>query len=115
MPGALDGPGENRRRPGQAPACIVDYKAAVRWLHYFAADLPGDAGKIIANGTSAGGALSALMGASGNHPDYEPYLREIGAADAPPLRPLTGNWTPSSARPLKTWPRRFRLTSTAWT
>lgn len=72
MPGALDGPGEDRRRPGQAPACIVDYKAAVRWLHYFAADLPGDAGKIIANGTSAGGALSALMGASGNHPDYEP-------------------------------------------
>ena len=32
-------------------------------------------------GTSAGGALSALAGATGNHPDYEPYLREIGVAE----------------------------------
>ena len=110
MPGGLDEPGEDHRHPdqantifqalrrgyvvsapairgrsqtdGQAPACIVDYKAAVRWLHHFSNDLPGDTGKIIANGTSAGGAISALMGATGNHPDYEPYLQEIGAADA---------------------------------
>ena len=59
---------------GKAPACIVDYKAAVRFLRYFTTDLPGDKNKIITNGTSAGGALSALMGASGNHPDYEPWL-----------------------------------------
>lgn len=110
MPGASDEPKEDRHHPGQAnavfralqhgyvvaapairgrsqaggqaPACIVDYKAAVRWLHCFARDLPGDETKIITNGTSAGGAISALMGAAGNHPDYEPYLREIGAADA---------------------------------
>ncbi len=67
---------------GKAPACIVDYKAAVRFLRYFTTDLPGDKNKIITNGTSAGGALSALMGASGNHPDYEPWLQEVGAADA---------------------------------
>lgn len=67
---------------GKAPACIVDYKAAVRFLHFFAGQLPGDEGKIITNGTSAGGALSALMGATGNHPDYEPYLKELGAAEA---------------------------------
>lgn len=67
---------------GKAPACIVDYKAAVRYLHYFAKDLPGDENKIITNGTSAGGALSSLMGATGNHPDYEPYLKELGAAEA---------------------------------
>lgn len=67
---------------GKAPACIIDYKAAVRWLRHFAADLPGDEGKIITNGTSAGGALSALMGATGDHPDYAPYLAAIGAADA---------------------------------
>ena len=66
---------------GQAPACIADYKAAVRWLRHFAEDLPGDQEKIITNGTSAGGALSALMGATGNHPDYSPYLEEIGAAE----------------------------------
>ena len=67
---------------GKAPACIVDYKAAVRFLRFFTKDLPGDKNKIITNGTSAGGALSALMGASGNHPDYEPWLQELGAADA---------------------------------
>lgn len=65
---------------GKAPACIVDYKAAVRYLRHFAEDVPGDVEKIITNGTSAGGALSSLMGATGNHPDYEVYLDEIGAA-----------------------------------
>lgn len=66
---------------GKAPACVVDYKAAVRYLRHFAKDLPGDVEKIITNGTSAGGALSSLMGATGNHPDYEEYLSEIGAAE----------------------------------
>lgn len=67
---------------GKAPACIVDYKAAVRYLHYFSEELPGDENKIITNGTSAGGALSSLMGAAGNHPDYLSYLNELGAAPA---------------------------------
>lgn len=72
-----------RGRPGgKAPACIVDYKAAIRWLHFFADVLPGDESKIITNGTSAGGALSALMGATGDHPDYAPYLEAVGAAEA---------------------------------
>ncbi|MGN0974368.1 MAG: subtype B tannase [Gemmiger sp.] len=71
-----------RTRPGgHAPACIVDYKAAVRWLHHFAAELPGDETRIITNGTSAGGALSALMGATGDHPDYLPELEALGAAE----------------------------------
>jgi len=68
---------------GKAPAAIVDLKAAVRYLRFNDARMPGDAQKIISNGTSAGGALSALLGASGNHPDYEPYLKALGAADAP--------------------------------
>jgi hypothetical protein len=66
---------------GKAPACIVDLKAAVRYLRHNDEIMPGDAGKIISNGSSAGGALSSLLGATGNSPDYEPYLREIGAAD----------------------------------
>lgn len=67
---------------GKAPALIVDYKAAVRYLRHNRKQLPaGDTEKIISNGTSAGGALSALLGATGNSPDYEPYLREIGAAE----------------------------------
>lgn len=67
---------------GKAPACIVDLKAAVRYLRYNDKAMPGDAEKIISNGTSAGGALSALLGASGDSRDYEPYLKALGAADA---------------------------------
>lgn len=37
--------------------------------------------KIVSSGTSAGGALSTLLGAIGNHPDYELYLQAIGAAN----------------------------------
>ena len=37
--------------------------------------------KIISNGTSAGGAMSSLLGSTGDHPDYEPYLKELGAAE----------------------------------
>ena len=67
---------------GKAPAFIVDYKAAVRYLRYNKDRLPaGDTEKIISDGTSAGGALSALLGATGNSPDYAPYLATIGAAD----------------------------------
>lgn len=73
---------ENGAFTGKAPACVVDYKAAVRYLHFFGEELPGNESKIITNGTSAGGALSSLMGATGNHPDYEAYLKELGAADA---------------------------------
>lgn len=66
---------------GKAPACIVDLKATVRYLRHNDSRTPGDANKIISNGTSAGGALSALLGATGNSKVYEPYLRELGAAD----------------------------------
>ena len=67
---------------GKAPAFIVDYKAAVRYLRHNQKNLPaGDTEKIISNGTSAGGALSALLGATGNAREYESYLKEIGAAD----------------------------------
>lgn len=65
---------------GKAPAAIVDLKAAVRWLRHNAGRLPGNTERIISNGTSAGGALSALLGASGNHTDFERELQALGAA-----------------------------------
>ncbi len=67
---------------GRAPALIVDMKAAIRYLRYNRGRVPGDVDKIVTNGTSAGGALSALAGATGNAEAYLPYLNEIGAADA---------------------------------
>ncbi|MDR1900807.1 MAG: hypothetical protein LBQ88_00795 [Treponema sp.] len=66
---------------GKAPAAIVDLKAAVRYLRHNAALIHGNGDKIITDGISAGGALSALLGASGNNPLYAPYLKEIGAVD----------------------------------
>lgn len=67
---------------GRAPAALIDLKAAVRYLKFNDKAMPGDASKIISDGTSAGGALSSLLGATGNHPDYEPYLTALGAAPA---------------------------------
>lgn len=67
---------------GKAPAVIVDLKAAVRYLKFNDQNMPGDAQKIVSNGTSAGGAVSALLGATGASEDYEPYLKQLGAAQA---------------------------------
>ena len=71
---------DNGENIGVAPADICDYKAAVRYLRHVKNEIPGDTEKIISNGTSAGGAMSALLGTTGNHPDYEPYLEKMGAA-----------------------------------
>ncbi|MBP1627921.1 MAG: alpha/beta hydrolase [Holophagaceae bacterium] len=70
------------RYTGKAPAAIVDLKAAVRYLRANVGRFPGDTERIISNGTSAGGALSALLGATGNAPAYAPYLKALGAAEA---------------------------------
>lgn len=67
---------------GKAPAAIVDLKAAVRYLRHNKGILPGNVDQIISVGCSAGGAVSALLGTSGNSPLYDSYLKEIGAADA---------------------------------
>jgi nitroreductase/dienelactone hydrolase len=66
---------------GRAPAAILDLKAAIRYLRHFDKEMAGDAERIITDGTSAGGAMSSLMGATGNNPAYEPLLRAMGAAD----------------------------------
>jgi len=68
---------------GKAPAAIVDLKAAVRYVRHNAGRLPGNPQWIVSAGCSAGGGLSALLGASGNSPLYEAELRAVGAADAP--------------------------------
>ena len=66
---------------GKAPALSVDLKAAVRYLRHHRDLIPGNTERIITSGTSAGGALSALAGASGNQTAYQPCLAAIGAAD----------------------------------
>ena len=68
---------------GKAPAVIVDLQAATAYLHANNAAMPGNANRIITNGTSAGGAVSLLQGATGNSSDFQPYLQALGAATAP--------------------------------
>ena len=67
---------------GKAPAVIVDLQAATAYLHANDSTMPGNANRIITNGTSAGGAVSLLQGAAGNSSDFQPYLQALGAATA---------------------------------
>ena len=65
---------------GKAPNGLLDLKAAIRYLRFNDAVIPGSAERIIIDGTSAGGAMSSLVGATGDRPEYDKYLSEMGAA-----------------------------------
>ncbi|WP_172122063.1 subtype B tannase [Devosia sp. 919] len=69
---------------GKAPAAVVDTKAAIRFLRLNRDVIAGNTDRIVITGTSGGGALSAIVAASGNAPDYFPYLRKLGAAGFAP-------------------------------
>jgi hypothetical protein len=77
-------PGKNQDLSGNyiahAPAQVVDVKAAIRYLRHNDAAMPGTTDRIIITGTSGGGALAVAIAASGNSPEYYPYLYELGAA-----------------------------------
>lgn len=79
---------------GTAPAAIVDLKAAVRYIKANKGRIPGNVERIVSAGTSAGGALSSLLGASGDSPIYDRLLKEIGAADASDAIFAVGAWCP---------------------
>ncbi len=79
---------------GTAPAVIVDLKAAVRYVRSNKGRIPGDTDRIVSAGTSAGGAVSALLGASGDSPVYDKYLKELGSADASDAIFAVGAWCP---------------------
>ena len=64
---------------GKSPWNLIDLKTALRFLRHNREHLPGDFGHIISEGWSAGGAMSALLGATGDHPIFDPYLEENGA------------------------------------
>lgn len=65
---------------GKAPAPVVDAKAAIRYLRLNDSLMPGSAERIVVNGTSGGGGLTAAIAASGNSTDFLPFLDAIGAA-----------------------------------
>ena len=65
---------------GKAPTAVVDLKSAVRMLRLNADLIPGDEERIVSIGTSGGGQMSSILGASGNMEEYYSYLYENGAA-----------------------------------
>jgi hypothetical protein len=72
--------GADGKYSGKSPSVVVDAKAAVRYLKLNDALMAGSAKRIVVNGTSGGGGLSSILGASGNSVDYNAYLAEAGAA-----------------------------------
>lgn len=64
---------------GKALSVIVDLKSAIRYLKANDGLMAGRADRIISNGTSAGGTMSVLLGASGGSADYQTELKKAGA------------------------------------
>ena len=64
---------------GKSPWALVDLKTGIRFLRHNAAVLPGDFSRIISVGWSAGGAMSSLVGITGDDSSYLPFLEQNGA------------------------------------
>lgn len=64
---------------GKAPISLIDLKTAARFLKHNREALPGQVDKLISIGWSAGGAMSSLLGVTGDNARYEELLRENGA------------------------------------
>ena len=64
---------------GKSPISLIDLKTALRFLRHNQNALPGDFDKIISVGWSAGGAMSTLLGVTGDNARYNPYLEKNGA------------------------------------
>ncbi|MDF2799991.1 MAG: putative secreted protein, partial [Devosia sp.] len=79
---------------GVAPAPIVDLKAAARYISANAGRVPGNTKLMVSSGVSAGGALSALLGASGDNAIYGEALDELGAAPGSDVMFASGAWCP---------------------
>lgn len=67
------------RFAGKSPENLIDLKTVIRFLKHNKAAVPGDTEKIISVGWSAGGAMSVLLGVTGDHPDFDEYLQKNGA------------------------------------
>jgi hypothetical protein len=67
---------------GQFPAIVVDLKAGIRFMKANNEFMPGCTDCIMTRGASSGGALAAMLGASGNSTIFDGYFNEIGAANA---------------------------------
>ena len=74
-----DSVGEDGSHTGKTPTQVVDLKSGVIALRANTDVIPGDTEKIISIGTSGGGQMSSILGATGNMEEYYPYMYEAGA------------------------------------
>ncbi|MCH5266518.1 MAG: hypothetical protein J1F02_11500 [Lachnospiraceae bacterium] len=66
---------------GDAPSCLVDQKAAARYVKYniLLGNLPGSVEHFVSTGGSGGGAHAAMFAATSNNSDFYDYQMEAGA------------------------------------
>ena len=73
-----DADDENGVPSGKAPTQMVDLKSGIIELRANSNVIPGDKERIISIGTSGGGQMSSILGASGNMPEYYAYMYGSG-------------------------------------
>lgn len=59
------------------PEHLIDCKRALAWIREHIANYGGDPDFVIVTGGSAGGHLAALVGLTGNDPEYQPGFEEV--------------------------------------
>ena len=66
---------------GDAPSCLVDQKAATRYVKFniLLGNLPGSVDYWVSTGGSGGGAHATMFAATSNNPDFYDYQIEVGA------------------------------------
>lgn len=64
---------------GKSPVTLVDLKTAIRFVKHNRDAIPGQVDRMISVGWSAGGAMSALIGVTGDNASYQKLLEENGA------------------------------------
>lgn len=69
------------RYTGDAPSCLVDQKAATRYVKYniLLGNLPGSVDHFVSTGGSGGAAHAAMFAATSNNPDFYDYQIDAGA------------------------------------
>ena len=72
---------ENTVYTGDAPLCLVDQKAAARFVKYniLLGNLPGSVDYFVSTGGSGGGAHAVMFAATSDNSDYYDYQIEAGA------------------------------------
>ncbi|MBR3741059.1 MAG: hypothetical protein IKN04_11500, partial [Clostridia bacterium] len=85
---------------GDAPSCLVDQKAATRYVKYniLLGNLPGSVDYWVPTGGSGGGAHAAMFAATSNNPDFYDYQIEVGAVGV--YRNADGSYSTASTAAL---------------